>query len=115
MVIGLAGYKGSGKTLAAQYLSNEHGFQVHKFAVPVKAIKNPAEPVVVEDVRFESEAAIIRKIGGCVVWIDRPGAQGNSAGVSDGFAFETDATIVNDGIPEQLYGRLYDLIIRSMI
>lgn len=69
--------------------------------------------VAFADVRFENEARAIRELGGIVIKIDRPGGTaGTDAHVSEkGLPAELiDATVVNDGTPQDLYGRVLDVL-----
>lgn len=66
------------------------------------------EKIVFTDVRFPNEADAIRKIGGQVWRIERPGygpVNGHSSETAlDGYEF--DATVVNDGSVEDLFGKI---------
>lgn len=63
-------------------------------------LKNGDSMIVIDDVRFQNEAELIKKMGGEVWMITRPSAQKNttheSEGALDGWAF-FDQVIVNDG------------------
>lgn len=71
-----------------------------------------AAPIVMTDVRFSSEAEMVRRIGGIVVEIFRPGLD-----TGDGHASEQrldpaliDYTVDNDGTIDQLQGALRELV-----
>lgn len=58
-------------------------------------------PVVIEDCRFENEAAAVRALGGVVIAIDRPGCGPQSAHASESGVIP-DARVTNDGSPDDL-------------
>lgn len=53
--------------------------------------------VVADDVRFANEAARIRKLGGIVVMIERPGVARTNNHVSEAIPFAPDLVVRNDG------------------
>lgn len=61
---------------------------------------------VIEDCRFANEAAVIRRHGGLIIRIDRPGCEPQGDHVSETLPIEPDATIVNDGSIDELTARL---------
>lgn len=67
---------------------------------------------VATDVRFPNEAAYIHRHGGIIIRIDRPGVGPINGHDSETQvdAVEADATVVNDGSPEQLQIRVADLV-----
>lgn len=69
--------------------------------VPVK--------VVLDDVRFQNEALMVRAYGGVVVRVVRPGmapAAEVAAHLSEAMDFEADITLVNDGTLEDLHAKV---------
>ena len=62
--------------------------------------------MIADDVRFANEAAAVRALGGIVVRLERPGIESWTSHASELFAFEPDATVVNDGNRAQLGRRL---------
>lgn len=68
--------------------------------------------VVFDDVRFDNEAAFIRKRGGLVVHLSRPGLFAGDGHLSEAgiTVCSTDAHLANDGDEEQLLDRLIDLV-----
>lgn len=160
-IIGLAGKIGAGKTTAAQYLVEKHGFERIRFAGPLKnmmlalgltsdevdgilkeqpcdllggktprfamqtigtewgrdiideklwirAWRRAVETtthgawIVVDDVRFPNETAIIRELGGVLIRVDRDGQAGEAtAHSSEALAFDCDFVIKNDGTIDQ--------------
>lgn len=65
-----------------------------------------AKGVVADDVRFANEADRIRRLGGIVVAVSRPGVTRSSGHASEDLPFTPDAEIVNDGTPEHLAARI---------
>jgi len=67
--------------------------------------------LAVTDVRFENEAAMIRRLGGVVIHVDRPDVQQVAGHVSErGIEFvEGDRLIVNDGTLAELYDQVDEL------
>lgn len=65
-------------------------------------------PLVVDDVRFPNEVAMIRRLGGRVVRILRPGlaALGDHVSEAGAALLPVDAEVLNDGSAEQLARRL---------
>lgn len=72
--------------------------------------------VVFDDVRFSNEVAAIRKAGGMVVRVMRPGTVNVSAHASEEVDWlECDATIDNDGSPIDLARRVDALIVGGFV
>jgi hypothetical protein len=68
--------------------------------------------VVMDDVRFANEAAMIQSFGGVVVRIERPGAgkpDSVDAHASERMDFPVDGVLMNDGTAEDLHAKLRDL------
>jgi len=62
--------------------------------------------IVIPDVRFENEANEIRRRGGKVVQIVRPGVGPVNSHASDQINFEADYIVVNDGTIEEAYKKV---------
>lgn len=67
-------------------------------------------PVVITDVRFENEAKWIRKEGGVVIRVDRPGVAAVNTHSSENLDFEPDFTILNWGSLDDLYDEVDALL-----
>lgn len=68
--------------------------------------------VVITDVRFPNEAAMVRQLGGQIWQIRRPGYEAGGTGHAsdtDGSEFAPDRVVVNDGTRAQLHSRVLDL------
>ena len=183
MIIALSGLAGCGKSTAAAYLAERHGFERVRFAGPLKAmlralyaaaglsseaieakiegglkeypctllggrsprhamqalgagwgrdlihpdlwvlawsaavgreLRDGAPGVVVEDCRYENEAAAVHALGGRILRIERPGLvpiAGNHE--SEGRPLPHDGVILNDGDPDLLGSRL-DFAVRRI-
>lgn len=73
--------------------------------------RNRSVDTVATDVRFPNEALHIRRHGGIVIRIDRPGVGPVNGHASENIgAFEVDATVVNDGTPEELQARVVGIV-----
>lgn len=59
--------------------------------------------VVVDDVRFPNEVALIKELGGVVVRIERKGTGIVAGHISEAHALPADAVIKNDGSIEELH------------
>jgi hypothetical protein len=57
---------------------------------------------VIDDVRFENEAEMIRAYGGTIVHVERPGLTAVEAHASEALDFEADYTFVNGGTKEDM-------------
>lgn len=64
------------------------------------------QSVVFTDVRFPNEVDLIRKHGGKLVRIVRPGCKPATEHASEVYPFEPDETIINDGTIEELHARM---------
>ncbi len=66
-----------------------------------------AEAIVITDVRFPDEAALVRRLGGEIWRIERPGAattaHSGHASETAGAEIEADRWLINNGTLEQLY------------
>lgn len=99
---------------AMQTLGTEWGRNAMASDFWIKALKARVEPllargvdVVVDDVRFENEAAAIRSLKGTVVRVDRPGPTKITTNhVSESLAFLPDLVVLNDDTLETLRDRL---------
>ncbi|WP_390620779.1 deoxynucleotide monophosphate kinase family protein [Posidoniimonas corsicana] len=69
-------------------------------------------PVVITDVRFANEIALLRgDFGGRLIRIERPGVGPVNGHVSDQTGgLPTDGEVLNDGSPEQLCRRVLDCV-----
>jgi hypothetical protein len=65
--------------------------------------------VVVTDIRFANEAAMIRELGGVLIRVERPGVGPVNEHVSEVMPFEADHTLLNDGTIEQLHDTIRQL------
>lgn len=68
--------------------------------------------LIFDDVRFANEADMIRRYGGIVVLIDRPGTakpESIAAHASEALDFDVDMTILNDGTVEDLADKVVGL------
>lgn len=65
--------------------------------------------VVITDVRFDNEAALIKSMGGHIVRIIRPAATGADSHISEQGDFLADETIVNDSTIEDLHKKVATL------
>ena len=180
MILGLAGYAGSGKSTAAEALCRNYGFVRARFADPLKGMirtllaqigadeamidamiegslkevpsemlagrspryvmqtlgtdwgrgfmgpnfwadiaisrvralhaEFPGHPIVFEDTRFANELAAIRKVGGVVLRIDRPGTGPVNAHESDNQRLDIFNSVTNDGTVEALEGKILDFM-----
>jgi dephospho-CoA kinase len=112
-----------GKTprFAMQMLGTEYGRNLLGKDVWARIWRNHVEQylkqsnsnrVVVEDIRFENELEVVKKINGFIIRIERPGNEIKSKHESetalDGVKFET--VIINDGTKENLFDVVRDLI-----
>ena len=73
-------------------------------------IMNNGGSVVVDDVRFPNEVAMIRELGGELWRIERPGVSYDGSHESEGGleSIIPDRVIINDGTIDQLKERIYD-------
>lgn len=73
-------------------------------------IMNDGGSVVLDDVRFPNEAAMIRELGGELWRIDRPGVSYDGSHSSEGGLEDItpDRVIVNDGTIDQLKEKIYE-------
>ena len=74
---------------------------------------SPDDRVVVTDVRFPNEAAAVRRLGGIVVEVQRPGAGlgGDVAThASEAMAFDRDRVLFNDGTIDELHAAVARLL-----
>lgn len=76
------------------------------------------EAIAITDVRFPEEAALIRRLGGQVWRIVRPGAETTThcghASETAARGIEAEVTLINDGTLEQLYEKVDAAIEASM-
>ena len=79
-LIALCGFKGVGKSTYAKFLAGENGL-VLSFATPIKHMLKALvgheyvfgeyQPIIIDDLRFENEAQMVRDLGGEIWEIDR--------------------------------------------
>lgn len=69
--------------------------------------------VVVTDIRFANEAAMIRELGGRIVRIERPGVGPVNGHCSEAQELDADDTIINDGSIEQLHETIRQLVVSA--
>lgn len=73
--------------------------------------RNRSVDTVAPDVRFPNEAEHVRRMGGIVIRIDRPGVGPVNGHESEDIdAIDADATVVNDGTPAELQQRVAILV-----
>lgn len=78
-------------------------FWVSHTMMKVRRARDAGFPVVISDVRFESEARAIRDSGGVVLWVHRPGVEAGDHASEQGIpAHLVDLTIHNDSTLSQL-------------
>jgi hypothetical protein len=72
----------------------------------------PAKGMVISDVRFENEAAWVRRQGGLLIHLVRPGLAAVEAHASEAGIVEVggDAYIENDGTIEELHRKVYAVL-----
>ena len=91
------------RALLQQWGTEYRRSQRESYWVDIMRAKLAGVPlVVISDVRFADEAALVREIGGRVWRIERPGAGGNTGHVSEAMPFEPDYVIHNTGTLEDL-------------
>ena len=112
MIIGLTGRAFCGKDTVGAYLARAHNFSLYAFADLMerrieKSLHTGDGDIVITDVRFWTEAAMINRLGGQVWRIHRPDGETtrHNAHISEQ---EMDCipvhyTLSNDGTLEQLY------------
>lgn len=92
------------QTLGTSIRSLDAGIWVRTAMLTVESLLSDGYGVVVPDVRFINEVDAIRRAGGIVVRVERPGLESTDTHASetelDGFDF--DRVIVNCGTPDQL-------------
>ena len=94
--------KGSTPRYAMQTLGTDWGRAlIHEDLWCDAAARSITRPTVFDDVRFENEAAAIRKAGGAVVCIVRPGVVRGSGHVSEDLAY-TRHIVINDSTPARM-------------
>ena len=64
--------------------------------------------LVISDLRFENEAAEVKRRGGCVIRVDRPGIGPINGHISEKLNFEADITIYNNGTPYEAYMKIIE-------
>lgn len=76
----------------------------------IRELLKAGKKVVVTDVRFENEAALIHKLRGVVVRIHRPGRVPVNAHVSDAQRFDANHELTNDGTLDDLHDQVRSLL-----
>ena len=82
--------------------------------------KSPGLRFVIGDVRFPNEVAMVKRLGGIVVKIERPGLEETADGRSAAHESETaldsytgwDEIVVNDGTKTELYEKIEKQVLR---
>jgi hypothetical protein len=96
-----------------QRLGTEAGRDIHGqdcwVNIARRKILATSNNVVVTDIRFANEAAMIRELGGVLIRIERPGVGPVNEHVSEVMPFEADHTLLNDGSIEQLHDTIRQL------
>ncbi len=70
--------------------------------------------VIVTDVRFANEAEMIRRLGGKLIRIRRPGFKPEVTHASEEYPFEPDETILNDGTIEELHAKMMAAVCQAV-
>jgi hypothetical protein len=90
-----------------QRMGTEAGRDIHGqdcwVNIARRKILATSSDVVVTDIRFANEAAMIRDLGGVLIRIERPGVGPVNEHVSEVMPFEADHTLLNDASIEQLH------------
>jgi hypothetical protein len=96
-----------------QRLGTEAGRDIHGqdcwVNIARRKILATSNNVVVTDIRFANEAAMIRDLGGVLIRVERPGVGPVNEHVSEVMPFEADHTLLNDGSIEQLHDTIRQL------
>jgi hypothetical protein len=96
-----------------QRLGTEAGRDIHGqdcwVNIARRKILATTSDVVVTDIRFANEAAMIRDLGGVLIRVERPGVGPVNEHVSEVMPFEADHTLLNDGSIEQLHDTIRQL------
>ena len=66
--------------------------------------------IVFTDTRFANEADLIRRYGGKLIRIVRPGCKPATDHVSEQYPFEPDETIINDGTIDELHEKILQAV-----
>ena len=123
-VVRRIGWRGAKKFCDTRmYLQNigvEAGRNIHgegcwmKIVLSAIAAMPYETQVVITDVRFENEVAMVRDLGGKVIWIERPGVGPVNEHVSDAglsaLKEQADAQILNDGTLAELHERIVEAV-----
>jgi hypothetical protein len=85
--------------------------KLERYATPTRKKQGdrPTLTTIIDDLRFANEADMVRRRGGVVIQVIRPGTQKATAvdsHASERLAFEPDVVLLNDGTPEDLYAKL---------
>jgi len=78
-------------------------------------IKDGRKPTVIEDMRFLNEAKVVKRLGGVLVRIERPGVELDPRHISEleQLRIQVDHTIVNDGEPKDMLRELNHFLHRN--
>jgi hypothetical protein len=102
------------QTLGTEWGRNMIGQDIwlRAMARRIKGERGVARGIVVDDCRFDNEAALLRSLGGRIIEIVRPGYEralhSSEAGISSRFI---DYTLVNNGSVEELQRQVKELCI----
>lgn len=101
-----------------QRMGTEAGRNIHGpdcwVNIARRKIEATTANVVLTDVRFPNEAAMVRELGGHVIRIDRPGVGPVNGHASEALAFEPDAVIENSGTVEELHAKVRELCLEPV-
>jgi hypothetical protein len=97
-----------------QRIGTEAGRDIHGqdcwVNIARRKIEATSKNVVVTDVRFPNEVAMIRDLGGEIIRVDRPGVGPVNDHPAEHQPIESEHTIINDGTVEELHDAILELI-----
>lgn len=68
------------------------------------------QPICCSDIRFEHEVEALKRQGGALIWISRPGKVSETHDSEQDISHLADITIINDGTVEQLHQQIEELL-----